>query len=233
MGRILVVDDDPDILNITEQVLVAAGHTVFLAQDALTAMDWLNQLQFDMLVSDANMPHYSGFELVGTVRNDDRFENMSVAMLTGLRERKDVEKALKAGVDDYIVKPIDPLILVQKINSLFNKRPPQTHAEIDLRHTKQNQGSIRTAIQVDSVSELGICIVTDLNLQVGQSLDIHCDFFAELETETPPMKVLSVEKIPGTTQVRARLIFLGAQEAFLQKIRRWLYSHGGSNRTLL
>src|SRR3954454_16418039 len=102
MGRILVVDDDPDILKLAEAVLVSAGHTVFVAEDALRAVDWLNHIEFDLLLSDANMPHYSGFELVNTIRNNDKFKKMAVAMLTGLRERKDVERAVKMGVDDYI-----------------------------------------------------------------------------------------------------------------------------------
>ena len=68
------------------------------------------------------MPHYTGFELIHTVRNNPKFKHMSIVMLTGLRERKDVERALTVGVDDYIVKPIDPLLLIQKVNSLFEKK---------------------------------------------------------------------------------------------------------------
>lgn len=230
MGRILVVDDDPDILVLAEQVLGAAGHTVFVAEDAIRAMDWLNQIDFDLLLSDANMPHYSGFDLIGTLRNDTRYKNMSVAMLTGLRERKDVERAVKMGVDDYIVKPIDPLILVQKINSLFEKRPAQTYPEISLSGTNMSKGGILHSVTVEAVSELGARVVCKMPLQIGQVIDLQCEFFRALEVEAPPMKVLNIHLDPATGEQRVQLIFLGAGEAFLQKIRRWLFSHAGSNR---
>src|SRR5210317_1448319 len=110
MARILVVDDDPDILRLADRVLSMGGHIVFRAQDAVRAMDLLNSSMFDLLISDANMPHFSGFDLVRHVRNNKRFNNMAIAMLTGLRERKDIERAVRAGVDDYIVKPIDPMV---------------------------------------------------------------------------------------------------------------------------
>src|ERR1700743_1405189 len=99
MARILVVDDDPDILKMAESILVAAGHTVFVAEDALRAIDWLNNVSFDFLFSYAHMPQYSVFDLINTIRNNPRYENLAIAMLTGLRERKDVERALKMGVD--------------------------------------------------------------------------------------------------------------------------------------
>ena len=70
MARILVVDDDADILKLAEQILTAAGHTVIVAEDALRALDWLGQMSFDLLLSDANMPLYSGFDLINTVREN-------------------------------------------------------------------------------------------------------------------------------------------------------------------
>lgn len=230
MGRILVVDDDADILKMAEAVLVAAGHTVFTAEDAMRAMDWLNHIDFDLLLSDANMPHYSGFELVTTIRNDRKFKDLAIAMLTGLRERKDIEKAVTLGVDDYIVKPLDPMILVQKVNSLFEKRPPQTYPEINLIGSSLGHGSMHRPVTVETVSELGLRVVTEVHLKAGQVIDISAEFFRELEITPPPMKVLSAETDPATGLCRAQLIFLGAREHVLQKIRRWLYSHGSSAR---
>ncbi len=230
MARILVVDDDTDILKMAEAVLASAGHVVFTAEDAMRAMDWLNHIGFDLLLSDANMPHYSGFELVKTVRGDAKFGDLAIAMLTGLRERKDVEKAVNAGVDDYIVKPLDPLILVQKVNSLFEKRPPGKYPEINLMGTSLSQGSLQRPVTVESVSELGVRVATEVQLHPGMMIDIASDFFKELEVTPPPMKVLSVEFDPNLKVYRAQLIFLGAREAVLQKIRRWLYQNGSSQR---
>lgn len=230
MARILVVDDDPDILKMAEKILVAAGHTVFTAEDALRAIDWLNHINFDLLLSDANMPHYSGFDLINTIRNNPKYKDLSIAMLTGLKERKDVERALKLGVDDYIVKPLDPMLLIQKINSLFEKKPVTKYAEVHLSPS-QGKASMKRHIMVESISEMGIQIVTQEALQIGQILDISAEIFKTLEIVPPPMKVLRTEIDTKTNQYRSQLVFLGAREAILQKIRRWLYSHGASHKT--
>lgn len=230
MARILVVDDDLDILKMAESVLGGAGHTVFVAEDAMRAIDWLNHIDFDLLLSDANMPHYSGFELIGTIKKDIKFKDLTIAMLTGLRERKDVERAVKMGVDDYIVKPLDPMLLIQKVNSMFEKKPPQQYPEILLAASNLTAGTLKRKIIVESVSELGVRIVSELPIRPGMMLEISADFFTALDVQVPAMKVLSVELDKPTGNYRAQMIFLGAREAFLQKIRKWLYSHGSANK---
>ncbi len=214
-----------------EAVLSSVGHTVFTAEDAVRGMEWLNHIDFDLLLSDANMPLYTGFEFVTTVRNNARFKDLAIAMLTGLRERKDVERAVHAGVDDYIVKPLDPMILIQKVNSLFEKRPPLTYPEINLVGSTMGQGTIRRPVNVEAVSELGVKITSEIPLRPGQTVDIQADFFKELDANCPPLKVLHCEIDKETGMVRAQLIFLGANEALLQKIRRWLYQHGSAQRS--
>ena len=131
MVRILLVDDDPNILRLGEKILSHANYEVHVAESALGAMDILNSNRiFDALISDANMPEYSGFDLIKTIKKDRRFDNLAVAMLTGLREKKDIEKAIHAGVDDYIVKPLDPLLFLKKVENLFSKKPPEERPEV-------------------------------------------------------------------------------------------------------
>jgi len=227
MARILVVDDDPDILKMAESILVSAGHTVFVAEDALRAIDWLNNITFDLLLSDANMPQYSGFDLINTVRNNPKYKDLAIAMLTGLRERKDVERALKMGVDDYIVKPLDPMLFIQKINSLFEKRPAQKYAEVHLSPS-QGKASMKRHITVESISELGIMITTEDPVRIGQILELTAEIFKTIDIQVPPLKVQRTEIDSRTGLYRSQLIFVGAREAMLQKIRRWLYSHGAN-----
>jgi DNA-binding response OmpR family regulator len=232
VGRLLIVDDDPDILRMAEKILAHAGHEVKVAENALKAIDILGTGPFDVLVSDANMPLYSGFELIQTVRANPKYESMAIAMLTGLRERKDVEKALRAGVDDYIVKPLDPLLLVQKVNSLIAGRQPQQKPEIHLQpESPQANGHMFFEIRLESISELGVVIRTPLNLKVGQTVDLQAEFFTHLGQRIPPLKVLSVQPTDKPDINRVELMFLGATEILLTKIRRWIFTHGGSNKT--
>ncbi len=230
MARILVIDDDPDILKMAEKVLASVGHTVIVAEDAVRALEWLNMVSFDLMISDANMPMYSGFDLINTVRKNTKFSEMSIAMLTGLRERSDIERAVKVGVDDYIVKPIDPMILIQKVSALFEKRTPTKHPEINLINSKEGEGVLHRTMVLESISELGVRLLTDDALTPGQKVDVSASIFMSLGIDDiPPLKVLRTEKDEATGLYRSNLIFLGAREAVLQKIRRWIYSHGSSN----
>jgi DNA-binding response OmpR family regulator len=229
MARILVVDDDPDITKMAERILTSGGHMVVTAEDALRALDWLNQMPFDLMISDANMPRYSGFDLINTIRNNLKFKDMGIAMLTSLRERSDVARAVKVGVDDYIVKPLDPMLLMQKIEALLQKRPAQKYPEIRLGQP-QGAATLRRPITIESISEMGLVVTSEEPLKVGQMLDIQAEIFQTLEIDPPALKVLSVELDAKTGQHRAQIIFLGAREAVLQKIRRWLYSHSASNK---
>ena len=231
MARLLIVDDDPDILKLAEKILTHAGHQVLLAENALKAIDLLGTGVIDLLVSDANMPLYSGFELVQTIRANPKHQSLSVLMLTGLRERKDVEKAVKAGVDDYLVKPLDPLLLVQKITALLDKRQPEIKPEINFAHESLQGAAIaQVPVQMESVSELGIVIRTSLNFKVGQTIDLQTAFFEQLGDKVPPLKVLSINTSDKPDLWRVELVFLGASEALLQKIRRYIFSHGASHR---
>lgn len=231
MAIILIVDDDTDILKFAQKVLSQAGHTTFVAEDAIKAMDLLKTYTFDLVVSDANMPHYSGFEFIQTLRKDPRYQQIPIAMLTGLREKKDIEKAISCGADDYIVKPIDPLIFLQKIETLFAKKPPSQHPEAYLSHQYHlSEMKISCSVKAHSVSELGVKVLSPFAIPPGSSMELQGAFFEEINTTSPPLKVLSCEFNSELKAYSVHLIFLGARENFLQKIRRWIFSHGQSNR---
>lgn len=227
MGRILVVDDDKDILRIAEQILAEAGHVVVSVSSVMEAVDHLRNASFDMVLSDANMPMHSGFDLVQTLRKEPQWQNLAIAMLTGRREKKDIEKAVTAGVDDYIVKPIDPLLLIQKVETLFNKRPPENHPEWYVNAPEQGAGKVIFPMVLQKISELGVTAHSTVSFQYGQVVEVRFQFFEDLQADPPPLRVLRChEMAPG--QYEVELVFLGSREAFLQKVRRWIYSHAGS-----
>lgn len=225
MARILVVDDDPDILKIAEKVLSAADHIVLTASDAMKAMELLNTCHFDLLLSDANMPHYSGFELVATLRNNRRYEDMAIAMLTGLRERKDIDKAIQAGVDDYIVKPIDPLLFVKKVEALFENKPPMAMPEIHFPEDSEfKHASIMVPGEVTSMSEMGMTYYSPHKTPVGTVVEINSPIFELIGINSPLIKIISVDQSPTDPGWIHKVIYMGANETLLQKIRAWIFS---------
>ncbi|MCB0390236.1 MAG: response regulator [Bdellovibrionales bacterium] len=222
MAKILIVDDDTDILKFTDALLTQAEHEVKTATDPIMAMDFLNNRQFDLIITDANMPHYTGFELVKTIRSDIRYKNVGIAMLTGMREKLSIEKAIKVGVDDYIVKPIDPLIFLRKIDNLLQKRPPQKKQELAFSSiSAQTEAKLKLETQLISVSEDGLKIRTQFSLPLGCLMTIESSLFHLIDIETPPLKVLSCEKFENETQIT--LGFVGLSEHEIEKVRSWVY----------
>lgn len=233
MARILVVDDDPDILKLVEKVLRLSNHEVLTTVDAIKAMDVLNSTLYDLLITDANMPHFSGFELTRTIKNNKRFDKMAICMMTGLREKKDIEKAMRAGVDDYIVKPIDPTLLMGKVESLFIKHPPMERATYHFYEGSTSaDASMTFKTKVTQLSELGLTIRTPFEVMAGLEIQVNCDVFKRMQMNLAPrMKVVSCRRI-HEFDYEAEIVFVGVSDIFYQKVRAWigLQGQGGYNK---
>lgn len=121
MAKILVIDDQESILKTAEALLKRAGHEVFTAADGYIALEKLAIFEFDLIITDANMPGISGFDLVKSLRLGEKTRHTPIVMLTSRQERRDVEKAIQVKVDDYVIKPIDPPVLLGKVSALLAK----------------------------------------------------------------------------------------------------------------
>ena len=112
--RILVVDDEPAARLLAEAVVRAAGHEVQTAEDGEQAVALLGSGHVDVLVTDAAMPGMSGFELAMQVRRDvGRY--LYVIMLTALHDDDERLAGMRAGVDDYLTKPLRPATLSSQL----------------------------------------------------------------------------------------------------------------------
>lgn len=114
---ILVVDDDPDITKFIELNLRDAGYHVAVAGDGEEALAKIGELDPDLVVLDVMMPKVDGFQVAEHLRQSARRGNVSIIMLTaqGLPEQR--VRGLSMGVDDYIVKPFDPVILLARVRA--------------------------------------------------------------------------------------------------------------------
>ncbi|WP_022665636.1 sigma-54-dependent transcriptional regulator [Desulfospira joergensenii] len=115
--KILVVDDDPNILAVLETRLSAAGFRVLQAGDAASASRILKQTPVDLLVSDVKMPRKSGMELFKEIR--ETLPDLPVIFLTAYGTIPDAVDAIKLGAVDYISKPFDGRELIEKINQIL------------------------------------------------------------------------------------------------------------------
>ena len=227
MARVLIVDDDPDILTLLSKILSMQGHAVFKAENAIRAMDYLNSSHFDLLISDAKMPQFTGFELVRMIKGNKKFQDMAIAMLTGLREKKDIEQAIKAGVDDYIVKPIEPAVLLEKIDALFDKKPPQN---LEHFHISENSHLARSQMRQDtrivSFDEFHVDFLSPIQLQPQSTIQLRGMLFTSLDIEDVSVTVNTCVKQGKHYYVKAA--FTNIRESHQKKIRSWINSHSFS-----
>ncbi len=120
-GKILIVDDEPDILEIIGYNLRNAGYETFLARDGGEALDKARAFHPDLIVLDIMMPVKSGVEVCSELRTLPEFKETRIIFLTALNDERSEIDGLNLGADDYIAKPIKPRLLVSRINALFRR----------------------------------------------------------------------------------------------------------------
>lgn len=107
LGPILIVDDNPTNLKLARVVLENEGYSIVTASDAPTALRILEVCRPSVVLMDLQLPGMDGLELTRALRHDPRWEETWIVALTAFAMKGDEEKALAAGCDDYLTKPLD------------------------------------------------------------------------------------------------------------------------------
>lgn len=118
MERILVVDDDPNIVKFVTLNLTEAGYRVAAANDGRQALERLKETACSLAVVDVMMPYMGGLELTKVIRED---YDIPVIMLTAKSHLDDKAEGFKAGTDDYLIKPFEPKELIFRIEALLRR----------------------------------------------------------------------------------------------------------------
>ncbi|OGR81594.1 MAG: hypothetical protein A2X32_03475 [Elusimicrobia bacterium GWC2_64_44] len=121
--KILIADDDDDLRDLVEMVLGSAGYTVLANNNGKRAWETLQKEGADMAVLDINMPEMDGLELLDLIRNDDRYKEMPVMLLTARKGMDERAKGLERGADDYLTKPFDNDELIRRVKLLEQAYP--------------------------------------------------------------------------------------------------------------
>lgn len=222
MAHILIVDDQKSVLLTLESLLVRAKHSVVACTNAMDAMEKLNQEPFDLLVTDAIMPTGgSGYSLIKTIRQLPKVAGLPVILLTGKREREDVERGLEAGANDYVVKPIDPEVIIAKVNNLLATTSKEvTHfAEAPVR--VKSEWDSKT--DVVAVSEIGFTIESNLAVLPGTLIRIQSSLFSEIGIPNTRLRIVSCEEVRvPEPHYRVQANFVGLSEKEMTPLRLWI-----------
>ncbi len=128
-GKILVVDDDPDILDAVALILESQGYEVVTARDGVEGLATLKAEEPDLMILDLLMPKMDGFAVLKELQNPRwaKYRETPILVLTSVREeasrrRYELETGVELDVDDYLEKPMAPEILLERVAKLIKRK---------------------------------------------------------------------------------------------------------------
>jgi DNA-binding response OmpR family regulator len=116
---VLVVEDDPTILQLLEVNFEMEGFRVVLATDGAIGVERARDSAPDVIVSDVMMPNMSGVEMVAALKDDPATASIPIILLSAKAQGTDIRAGIDAGADDYVTKPFEPLDLIDRVNALL------------------------------------------------------------------------------------------------------------------
>jgi two-component system, OmpR family, alkaline phosphatase synthesis response regulator PhoP len=140
MPKILIADDEPDILEILAFNLQNAGFDVTTAKNGVEAIEKAKATKPDLIILDVMMPFKTGIEACTILRQLDEFKNTLIIFLTALTGDANEIIGLETGADDYLTKPISPKVLISKVNALLRRKNLST---TETQQTVQDLGALK------------------------------------------------------------------------------------------
>lgn len=130
-AKVLIVDDEPDIIELVGYILKKEGLNVVSATNGVSAIDLAETENPDLIILDVMMPDMDGMEVCYELRSRSKFNSTLITFLTARSEDYSQIAGFEAGADDYITKPIRPKTLVARINAILKRRKKLGNGSVD------------------------------------------------------------------------------------------------------
>jgi len=121
MKKILVVDDEKDLLDLVKRILTRGGFEVITALDGKEGLAKVYSEAPNLIILDINMPGMNGWEVCGKIRGDPLYKHLPIIMLTVRKKKEDQLKGLDIGGDEYITKPFYPKELLARVKAVLQR----------------------------------------------------------------------------------------------------------------
>ena len=119
MRKILLVDDEPNIIMSLEYTFKKNNFEVFIARDGQEAIDILKNELPDIIILDVMMPHVDGYATLELIKKNEKLASCKVIFLSAKNKESDIEKGMQLGADAYVTKPFSVKKLVEQVNELL------------------------------------------------------------------------------------------------------------------
>ena len=122
MGKkILIVDDEAQLVEMMKMRLEAAGYSVIAAYDGQEGLNKARKEKPDLIILDLMLPKMDGYKVCGLLKNDARYSKIPIIMFTARAQDEDVRLGKDLGAEDYVIKPFEPKLLLDKIRKLIGE----------------------------------------------------------------------------------------------------------------
>ena len=161
---ILIVDDNPQNLQVLGRLLQERNYQIEFATNGLAALDWLGSKTFDLVLLDINMPEMDGFEVCRRIRSDEKYSKLPVVFLSADNDRESILKGFELGGQDYVTKPFDSRELIVRV---------KTH--ISLKDSLEKLEDVNKALEVKVQERTQQLKVANENLEIMNSRLVELD----------------------------------------------------------
>ncbi|OQW49186.1 MAG: hypothetical protein A4S09_03725 [Proteobacteria bacterium SG_bin7] len=215
--NVLIVDDNPSDIAIAKHCAEKLGMNAVSANGGFEALELLGQYHFDIYVVDLQMPKMSGIDLLKRIKPIAEQSKGSVLVMSGRSRPTDIEQAVRVGAKDYIVKPIDLMILESKLISLANLHQ-KDWVEYSVEDMNDSTAELCLPAQIMSISEVGLTFHSSSALKAGQVVTLNAELLTKVGV--PSVAVRVAEEIGDLNNIRTyKSFFIGLKEEHLRKIR--------------
>lgn len=218
-GNILLIDDNPTDLKIAAGVLERVGYACFQFSEHVPALEWLALHRPTTVFLDLQMPGMSGFELIKLFRGSAATAKTPIIIMSGLNQAEDVRRAVELGASDYLVKPLDPLVIQEKMQKA-DAEPDEEFPILQLGTGSGLKGAFTRSFVISGLSEFGMQVSCKHHLNPGDTIEVGQLPREVFGTDQVVLRCLSVEKDPASGGYAMRFTFVGLTEGQRQVLRK-------------
>lgn len=180
MRTILIIDDDPRIIKFVYAILPKSKYALESASSVQEALSYLEKKLPHAILLDLKMGQESGFDLLEKPEISDLLAQIPVLMLTGDNNPSSVVRAKKLKITAYILKPITPITLLEKLKKALDTMPP---IEYSFMGENQNKALLTLDCEIVHTNEVGMLVESRVKLEQNSEISIHSKFLEDLGAE--------------------------------------------------
>ena len=228
-STILVIDDNLSDRTLVNAIIKKQRFSSLTAENGNFGIGMALDNDVDMIILDLKMPGLPGLEVLERIRSRKKYKKIPILIISARNDLRIVEKAIKLGADDFIVKPIDPDVFEKKLIQLADGKLTRWF-EYDLpKYSDINKSLLGTEIELIQINQLGIFFESKLAFEIGSPMSVSTGIFSKMKVGTIKIVVDSCEsKFRGRNDeeeyFQIRGSFVGLSEIQAQRIRGFCYS---------